>query len=89
VEEMNNYDDWKLDNGDKGLSCDCCEDTIKNAKEACEGKGKLETICEHCADKMTYCDSCNKYGKDEEFSFGQDYCDDCAEFAADKYSDND
>ena len=77
---------------DTETQCDCCENIIRE-KDGMLAKGyrnnKLELICQPCADNLEYFEHCNKSCPEDDFSYGQDICDDCCDLKADRLADND
>jgi hypothetical protein len=82
------YDSWKLDNNETECACDKCLEKT-DEKTSFIGIGMFELLCEKCAENMQYCDSCDRVGEDEEFSYGQEICDGCCDLKADKLTDRD
>jgi hypothetical protein len=82
------YDNWKLDNNEKENCCDKCGQKTDEYTGSF-GIGKLELVCENCAENLQFCESCGKVGEDEDFSYGQENCNNCCVLKADKLMDND
>lgn len=69
-------------------SCDRCLEPLEE-KDGNPAIGKLELVCNNCADNLIYCNYCNRVGYDDSFSYGHEYCDNCCDYLADKLMDND
>ena len=68
------------------INCDCL---IKEGDEV-ESMDSSEVVCESCSNDMEYCDTCQKFGTDDDFSYGGDaICNNCLESKADmmRYDD--
>lgn len=81
------YDNWKLSNNeDDELICDRCGEKTTE-RDSKIGMGKYDIVCSICEVKLHYCDSCDRVGEEENFSYGQEFCNDCCDYMADKATD--
>ena len=73
------YDKWKLHNGEEQFRCARCEYKFDESNAVCIND---ESHCEDCAEKhFQKCEECHEYRADKDFSFNHDsgHCDYCIE----------